>query len=196
MLNWIRKKVALKWSQFGGVKGCGVDHLLIHLWQRICEDLEDCRAGSLITSIDYAKAFNRLSFQECLQAFARKGASSEILSLIATFLTNCTMSVRVGEEWSTPLPVFGGVPQGSIIGVMLLMLPPRILRRAWTATPWVLRVMDGLNLLKTVLQSRRCHTHHRCTPAPSLLRSSRLMIGKVTSGPTLMHPRFSPSGVK
>ena len=29
------------------------------------------------------------------------------------------MSVRVAQEWSTPKPVYGGVPQGSILGVML-----------------------------------------------------------------------------
>ena len=83
------------------------------------DDLEDYRAGSLITSIDYAKAFNRLSFQECLKAFASKGASTELLALVATFLINRTMLVRVGESWSAPRPVHGGVPQGSILGVML-----------------------------------------------------------------------------
>ena len=29
------------------------------------------------------------------------------------------MQVRVGEAWSDPLPVCGGVPQGSILGVFL-----------------------------------------------------------------------------
>ena len=29
------------------------------------------------------------------------------------------MSVRVGESWSAPRPVHGGVPQGSILGVFL-----------------------------------------------------------------------------
>ena len=72
-----------------------------------------------MTSIDYAKAFNRLSFQECLAALARKGASSNLLAIIASFLSNRTMSVRVDESWSNPLPVFGGVPQGSILGVFL-----------------------------------------------------------------------------
>ena len=33
VLDWIRLKIKLNWNQFGGVKGCGVDHLLIHLWQ-------------------------------------------------------------------------------------------------------------------------------------------------------------------
>ena len=54
-----------------------------------------------------------------LEGFASKGASSELLALVATFLTNRTMTVRVGESWSAPRPVHGGVPQGSILGVML-----------------------------------------------------------------------------
>ena len=91
----------------------------MNIWQKITEDLEDVRAATLITAIDYAKAFNRLSFQECLAAFARKGASTEVLQLISTFLTNRTMSVKIEQAWSDPLPVHGGVPQGSILGVFL-----------------------------------------------------------------------------
>ena len=98
VLEWISKQVTIKPNQFGGAHGCGVNHLLVHMWQKILSDLEDCRAGS----IDYAKAFNRLSFQECLIAFARKGASTDILQLIATFLSGRRMTVRVGQSWSPP----------------------------------------------------------------------------------------------
>ena len=119
VLGWLGAQVKVKTNQFGGVKGCGVSHLLISLWQNILYNLEDCRAATLITSIDYAKAFNRLSFQECLAAFARKGASSDLIMILASFLTNRTMSVRVGSSWSVGRPVHGGVPQGSILGVLL-----------------------------------------------------------------------------
>ena len=93
VLGWLGKQVKIKTNQYGGVKGCGVPHMLIDIWQTILTNLEDCRAATLITSIDYAKAFNRLSFQECLAAFARKGASSQLLKILASFLTNRTMSV-------------------------------------------------------------------------------------------------------
>ena len=73
----------------------------------------------MITSIDYAKAFNRLSFQHCLRAFARKGTSTEIIAILSTFLSNRAMSIKVADTWSTPRPVYGGVPQGSILGVLL-----------------------------------------------------------------------------
>ena len=119
VLNWLAEQVGTKHNQFGGVKGCGLGHLLIELWQAILGNLEDCRAATLLTSINYAKAFNRLSYQECLAAFSRKGASSDLIRVLASFLTNRTMSVRVGGDWSDRRPVFGGVPQGSILGVLL-----------------------------------------------------------------------------
>ena len=101
------------------MKGCGVDHLLVGVWDQILRNAEDCRAATLLTSIDYQKAFNRLSYQECLAAFHRKGASAQVMGLILTFLTNRTMAVRVGSDWSPWRRVNGGVPQGSILGVFL-----------------------------------------------------------------------------
>ena len=119
VLGWAMDEVKPKANQYGGVKGCGTPHMLVGLWQDICSNLEDYRAATVMTSIDYAKAFNRLSFQHCLSAFAKKGASTDVIRLIATFLSNRTMSVRVGTTWSEPREVHGGCPQGSILGVFL-----------------------------------------------------------------------------
>ena len=119
LLQWVGEEVKLRANQFGGVKGCGTPHMLVSVWDDVLRTLEDYRAGAVLSSIDYAKAFNRLSYQHCLQAFARKGASNMTVRLIATFLSNRRMTVRVGSAWSEPRPVAGGVPQGSILGVML-----------------------------------------------------------------------------
>ena len=119
VLTRLSEEVSLKDNQYGGVKGCSTAHMLVEIMQQICENAEDYRSATVLCAVDYAKAFNRLSFQHCLEAFRVKGASTPILRLIATFLTNRTMSVRVGEVWSEPLEVSGGCPQGSILGVRL-----------------------------------------------------------------------------
>ena len=68
MLQWALQPVSLKDNQYGGSKGCSTSHLLISIWQNVLGDLEDCRAATVLTAIDYAKAFNRMSFQECLRS--------------------------------------------------------------------------------------------------------------------------------
>ena len=119
VLEWAMEEITTKNNQFGGVRGCRGTHLVLKVWQNILSNLEDRRAATVLTSIDYAKAFNRLSFQHCLRAFAAKGSSTPILRLLATFLSNRKMTVRVGREWSTLREVHGGCPQGSILGVFL-----------------------------------------------------------------------------
>jgi hypothetical protein len=119
LLDWLKSEVKLKRNQFGGVKGSSVQHHLCNIWHKFGTNLEDNRAATVLTAIDYVKAFNRLDYKSCLRSLARKGASSQIFSLVATFLTNRSVQLRVEKEWSDPLPVTGGVPQGSFIGVFL-----------------------------------------------------------------------------
>ena len=114
-----QEEITLKNNQFGGVKGCSTTHLIVELLQEMCENAEDYRSATVLAAIDYSKAFNRVSFQHCLEAFRKKGSSTPIIRLLSSFLTNRTMSVRVGQQWSDPLDVDGGCPQGSVIGVLL-----------------------------------------------------------------------------
>ena len=119
ILQYALEEISLKKNQYGGIKGCSTSHLLVDLMQSIYENGEDYRCSTVVTAIDYAKAFNRLSFQHCLAAFKKKGSSTTIIRLLATFLTNRTMTLRVGDYWSVPREVTGGCPQGSILGVLL-----------------------------------------------------------------------------
>lgn len=119
VLERLVEQVGMRENQMGGMKGAGSEHYLVHLWQTVLESLEDPRAASVLTSIDYAKAFNRLDFGHCLRALASKGASTEMLAILASFLTSRTMAVKVGQDLSGPRVVLGGVPQGSILGVFL-----------------------------------------------------------------------------
>ena len=122
VLQWLGEQITLRTNQYGGVKGSGTEHFLVQLWQKVLENIEDPRAGTLLTSIDFAKAFNRLDFSHCINCLKAKGTSPNLIRIVASFLTGRVMRVKVGSELSGPRPVLGGVPQGSLLGVFLFNL--------------------------------------------------------------------------
>ena len=106
-------------NQFGGEKGVGADHFLISSWTEVTSILEDNRSGAVLTTIDFSKAFNRLSHAACLQTFATKGAPNQILALLGSFLSGRSMAVRLGQTISKFRPINAGAPQGSVLGSYL-----------------------------------------------------------------------------
>ena len=119
VLEDLKREVKLSESQYGGLKGCGVDHFLVDSWNLILSNLEDNRAGTNIVSIDFEKAFNRMDHNHCIQDLKQKGASRGLLGMISAFLYNRKMSVQVGDSASSPRTVPGGSPQGSILASYL-----------------------------------------------------------------------------
>ena len=119
LLPLLTAQAPLRKNQYGGVKGLGTEHFLVGLWQGVLEDIDDSRAGTLLTSIDYSKAFNRLDFACCLKSLKAKGVCTELLKIVASFLSGRKMTVKVGKSFSNHRTVEGGVPQGSLLGVFL-----------------------------------------------------------------------------
>ena len=119
VLEWARELVTPKSNQFGGEPRCSTDHFMINALDFITSALEDHRSAVVLTSLDFSKAFNRLEHKHCLQAFARKGASTEIIALLACFLSGRSMRVKVGNARSVSRPVNAGSPQGSVLGSYL-----------------------------------------------------------------------------
>ena len=72
MMERILSEVKLDEKQIGGVKKCGAEHLLIQAWNQILQGLEDNRGSVNLVTIDFAKAFNRMSHQACLQSFKKR----------------------------------------------------------------------------------------------------------------------------
>ena len=119
ILEGVTNQVHLRNNQYGVIKGRGTEHFLVDLWQRVLENIEDSRAGALLTSFDYTKAFNRLDINHCLRCLSMKGANGKLVNIIASILSGRVMRVKVGNTLSPPRDVLGGVPQGSLLGVFL-----------------------------------------------------------------------------
>ena len=114
MMEKINGEVGKDPLQYGGLKGSGTEHMLVQAWNNITRSLEEENTSVSLISIDFAKAFNRMGHQACLSAYKKKGASLDSLGLIYAFLSGRTMRIKVGSVLSSPRPIKGGSPQGSV----------------------------------------------------------------------------------
>ena len=119
VLDSIGNELGLGQHQFGGIKGSGVDHFLIHTWERIHRALEDGKSAVTLIAIDFQKAFNRLSHPHCLLQLARRGASNQTLRMVSAFLRGRKMMMKSGTVLSSPRQMPGGAPQGTKLGNFL-----------------------------------------------------------------------------
>ena len=117
VFKYATTQVKPKNNQFGGERGLSTNHFVEEIWDQITEHLEDSRAAFVLTSINYSKAFNRLEHSACLRAL--KGASNQLIKLLASFLTNRQMTVKVDGKNSKLRNVNAGAPQGSVLGTYI-----------------------------------------------------------------------------
>ena len=97
VLQWARQKVTPKSNQYEGEPGCGTTHFLVETVDFITFALEDNRVAAVLTSVNFSKAFNCLEHLSCLKSFALKGASTQIIELLACSMSGRTMTVKVGN---------------------------------------------------------------------------------------------------
>ena len=127
LLEKLREEVTLNDTQFGGIKGLGVDHFLVETWDEILRAVDSGGKATNLMSIDFQKAFNRMDHAVCMDRLTRKGAGAHLVQLVGAFLHRRTMTVKAGNEKSDPRFVNGGAPQGSILAPFLFCVTSEIL---------------------------------------------------------------------
>ena len=118
LLEDLRTELEQDVTQYGGIKDCSVNHLLVDLLDRVLRPLDE-GDPSVVVCVDFEKAFNRLDHAVCLNELRRLGASDHSLQLVRSFLTGRTMRARIGDFLSEEKKLNGGSPQGSILGCLL-----------------------------------------------------------------------------
>ena len=115
----LRRELCPDTQQYGGVKKCGVEHMMVDMWEKILDDMEGGKTAAVMLGVDYEKAFNRMEHSKCLEQLRRLGASDGSLSLVRAFLEDRRMTITIGEHKAEPVNIQRGSPQGSVLGCLL-----------------------------------------------------------------------------
>jgi hypothetical protein len=105
-------------GQFGGQIGMGTEHMIVCLWDRMLQLLDSStdRTAVIMTSLDWAAAFDRQDPTLAIKKFIQLGVRSSLIPLIASYLTDRKMRVKFNGEMSQFLALIGGGPQCTLLG--------------------------------------------------------------------------------
>ena len=119
--EWLLKIVLGKLDpgQFGGLKGNGITHYLIHFINFILANLDSRDSTAVLASIiDFSKAFNRMSHNRLIIIMHELNIPGWLLRLTSSYLSNRKLIVRYKGSTSSQREMPGGAPQGTVLGVL------------------------------------------------------------------------------
>ena len=121
LLNFWLVHAVIRPSQFGFPPRYGGCNQLISYLDRVTEIVDK---GSWVDTVylDLAKAFNTVSHRKLLVKLCSLGVKGDLLKWLESFLCGRMEVVSVLGEHSAPFGMTSGVPQGSVLGPLLLLL--------------------------------------------------------------------------
>ena len=127
LIKWIWRYLAphIGLDQLGGLPGCSIVHYIVRMTDFILRSLDDSSKepkAVLAATVDFSKAFNRMSHNRIITILADLNIPTCALRLIVSYLSNRTLCIRYHGAVSCDRAMPGGGPQGTLLIVLLFIL--------------------------------------------------------------------------
>ena len=116
--GFIEKSSIYNASQSGFRKGHSTTTMLL----KFRDDIQKALNRNEVTTsilIDYSKAFDTIDHETLLKKLVNLNFDNSSIKIIKCYLTNRQQYVQIDDQFSPLLPIYFGVPQGSILGPVL-----------------------------------------------------------------------------
>ena len=119
--TFIETTDALPTNQHGFRKGKSCVTNLIEFFDKVTKILDSNQPIDLVY-LDFSKAFDKVAHQYLLEKLKAIGISGKLLTWITNWLSNRRQRVLINGKFSDWDTVISGVPQGSVLGVILFLI--------------------------------------------------------------------------
>ena len=126
-VNWLWRIVLPQMDpyQFGAMANVSTVHALIKMCHDWFESTDKASDKNYIHAVlvDYSKAFDRIHPNILMEKIMKlENIPPFLLHWIADFLSNRSQQVKIGNIFSEKIDIWGTVPQGTKLGVLLFLL--------------------------------------------------------------------------
>ena len=111
-------------TQFAYRKGLGTCDALLYVSHTLQSALVREQEARIV-QIDFSTSFDRLNHQGILYKLCSVGIGDSVLSILTPFLSDRSQHVMVDGCRSKLVNVVSGVPQGSVLDILLFLLGAR-----------------------------------------------------------------------
>ena len=125
VLQWLHRFITdkLDRDQFGGAKGHSVAHYLIEVMNFVLYNQDFSEpVSTIITAVDLHKGFNKVDHAKTITILSDMEVPGWLLRIIASYLSNRTLSIRYRKQKSSTREMPGGTGAGTILGLNLFLI--------------------------------------------------------------------------
>ena len=121
LVRFMERSGVLSTTQIAYRKVLGTCDALLCLSHTLQSALESVQEARLV-QIDFSAAFDRVNHQGILYKLCSVGIGGSVLSILIQFLSDLSLHVMVDDCRSKLVNVVSGMPQFSVLGVLLFLL--------------------------------------------------------------------------